>query len=142
MLRATTACTLSTAQLPKVLRHCGAFSILTSKCDSRHSRVHYIHISTSKRDPRPRCFQHFDFETRFAPQLRAIFDISSRQMASRPPLYRSLLFNSLQHWKNRGFCDFATFSRSLIFFVAILSSLTLSSVSFSDCSYHCCCICP
>ena len=39
VLRATTACTLSTSQLPKVVWHCGALYILTSKCASRHNGV-------------------------------------------------------------------------------------------------------
>ena len=39
VLRATTACTFSTSQLPKVARTCGVFNILTSKCASRHNGV-------------------------------------------------------------------------------------------------------
>ena len=48
VLRATTACTFSTSQLPKVLRTWRAFYILTSKCASRHNGVHFFIISTSK----------------------------------------------------------------------------------------------
>ena len=39
MLRATTACTFSTSQLPKVVRSWCALYILTSKCASRHNGV-------------------------------------------------------------------------------------------------------
>ena len=39
VLRATTACTFSTSQLPKVARTCGVFNILTLKCASRHNGV-------------------------------------------------------------------------------------------------------
>ena len=39
MLRATTACTFSTSELPKVVRTPGVFKILTSKCASRHNGV-------------------------------------------------------------------------------------------------------
>ena len=39
MLRATTACTFSTSQLPKVVRTWCALYILTSKCASRHNGV-------------------------------------------------------------------------------------------------------
>ena len=39
MLRATKACTFSTSQLPKVVRTPGVFTILTSKCASRHNGV-------------------------------------------------------------------------------------------------------
>ena len=39
MLRATTACTFSTSQLPKVVRQWCALYILTSACASRHNGV-------------------------------------------------------------------------------------------------------
>ena len=42
VLRATTACTFSTSQLPKVVRGCGVLSILTWKCASRHNGVHFF----------------------------------------------------------------------------------------------------
>ena len=73
VLRATTACTISTSQLPKVVRSWCALYILTSKCASRHNGVHYFHISTSKSGPELVCFVHFDFEMCFAPQRRALF---------------------------------------------------------------------
>ena len=71
--RATTACTFSTSQLPKVLRDPGAFNILTSKCASRHNGIHFFNISTSKSGPTMVCFVHFDLEMRFAPQRCALF---------------------------------------------------------------------
>ena len=42
VLRATTACTFSTSQLPKVVRHWGALYILTWKCVSRHNGVQFF----------------------------------------------------------------------------------------------------
>ena len=42
MLRATTACTCSTSQLPKVVRSSSVLSILTWKCASRHNGVHFF----------------------------------------------------------------------------------------------------
>ena len=42
MLRATTACTFSTSQLPKVVRRGGVLYILTSKCASRHNGVQFF----------------------------------------------------------------------------------------------------
>ena len=48
VLRATTACTFSTSQLPKVVRTWCALYILTSKCASRHNGVHFFDVSTSK----------------------------------------------------------------------------------------------
>ena len=73
VLRATTACTFSTSQLPKVLRPWCVLCILTSKCASRHNGVHLFDIATSKSGPILRCFVHFDFEMYFAPQRRALF---------------------------------------------------------------------
>ena len=73
VLRATTACTFSTSQLPKVVRHWSVLHILTSKCASRHNGVHFFDISTSKSGPRMVCFVHFDLEMCFAPQRRALF---------------------------------------------------------------------
>ena len=73
VLRATTACTFSTSQLPKVVRTWCVLYILIWKCASRHNGVHFFDISTSKSGPRMVCFVHFDFEMCFAPQRRALF---------------------------------------------------------------------
>ena len=91
MLRATTACTFSTSQLPKVVREWCVLYILTWKCASRHNGVHFFDISTSKSGPTLRCFVHFDLEMCFAPQRRALF--------------RHLNF---QKWSENGvFCTFS-----------------------------------
>ena len=73
VLRATTACTFSTSQLPKVVREWCVLYILTWKCASRHNGVHFFDIATSKSGPRMVCFVHFDLEMCFAPQRRALF---------------------------------------------------------------------
>ena len=73
VLRATTAYTFSTSQLPKVLRAPGVLYILTSKCASRHNGVHFFDIWTSKSAPKPSVFYTFDFEMCFAPQWCALF---------------------------------------------------------------------
>ena len=73
VLRATTACTFSTSQLPKVVRTWCALYILTWKCASRHNGVHFFDIATSKSGPTMVCFVHFDFEMCFVPQRRALF---------------------------------------------------------------------
>ena len=117
VLRATTACTFSTSQLPKVVRPCGVLyiftwkcasrhngvhffdistskvvrdrqflTLLTWKCASRHNGVHFFDISTSKSGPDLVCFVHFDLEMCFAPQRRALFHLSSGQLAPHPPL--------------------------------------------------------
>ena len=61
----------STSERPKVVRTPGGFNILTLKCISRHSGVHFFDIATSKSGPELVCFVHFDFEMCFA-HLRAI----------------------------------------------------------------------
>ena len=86
VLRATTACTFSTSQLPKVVRSWGVLYILTWKCASRHNGVHFFDIATSKSGPELRCFVHFDLEMCFAPQRRAIFHRSCGQLGPHPPL--------------------------------------------------------
>ena len=86
VLRATTACTFSTSEPPKVVRTPGVFNILTSKCASRHNGVHFFDISTAKSGPHLVCFGHFDLQMCFAPQRRAIFHLSSGQLALHPPL--------------------------------------------------------
>ena len=86
VLRATTACTFSTSQLPKVVRDRQFLTLLTWKCASRHNGVHFFDISTSKSGPDLRSFVPFDLEMCFAPQRRAIFHRSCGQLAPHPPL--------------------------------------------------------
>ena len=81
VLRATTPCTFSTSQLQKVLRTCQFLTLLTSKCASRHNRVHVFIISTSKCVPSMVCFVHVHFKMCFAPQRRALFIISTSKSA-------------------------------------------------------------
>ena len=73
VLRATTACTFSTSQLPNVVRECCVLCILTWKRASRHNCVHFFDISTAKSGSHLVCFVHFDLEMCFAPQRRALF---------------------------------------------------------------------
>ena len=73
MLRATTPCTFSTSQLPKVFRDPQFLTLFTSKSASRHNAVHFFDISTSKSVPRPSVFNTFYFQMCFAPQRRALF---------------------------------------------------------------------
>ena len=60
MLRATTACTFSTSQLPKVVREWCVLYILTWKCASRHNGVHFF-ISHLARCLRTRRFSEPTF---------------------------------------------------------------------------------
>ena len=128
MLRATTACTFSTSQLPKVVRTWCVLYMLTSKCASRHNGVHFFDISTAKSGPDLVCFVHFDFEMCFAPQRHAIVHLSSAALAS-------LLFNppdsgATKPPKDTVFRDFPTFSRTCIFFLLTLSLLIFSLLIF------------
>ena len=52
VFRATTACTFSTSQPPKVVRTWCVLYLLTSKCASRHNGVHFFDISTFKSVPK------------------------------------------------------------------------------------------
>ena len=92
--RATTACTFSASQLPKVVRTWGVFSFFTCKCASRHNGVQFF-ISHLARWLRTRRFSELTF---------------------RPS-------GATYHWKNTAFRNFPTFSRICIFFLLTLSLL-------------------
>ena len=96
VLHATTACTFSTSQRPKVVRTPSVFNILTWKCASRHNGVRFFDIATSKNTPKLRCFVHFDFEMCFAPQRRAIlasllFDPPEPQIIGKTQCFATFL---------------------------------------------------
>ena len=59
VLRTTTAYTFWTSQLPKVLWKWCVLYILTWTCASRHNRVHFLNISTSKSALNMKCFETF-----------------------------------------------------------------------------------
>ena len=88
MLRATTACTFSTSQLPKVVRTRCVLHILTWKRASRHNGVQFF-IAPVASGLRTRRFS----EPTFRPS------------------------GATNHWKNTVFRDFPTFSRICIFFL-------------------------
>ena len=75
MLGATAAChfldNCSTSAL-QVARDPHVPNILSCKCPSRYSGVQFYQIQTSKSGPELRCFVHFDLQTCFSPQRRAI----------------------------------------------------------------------
>ena len=87
VLRATTACTFSTPERPKVVRTPDFFTLLTWKCASRHNGVHFSDISTSKSGLSMVCFVHFDLEMCFAPQRRALFRHLNFQKWSEPVIF-------------------------------------------------------
>ena len=91
VLGATTACTFSTSEPPKVVRAWCVLYILPSKCAWRHNGVHFFDIATSKSGPKLRCFVHFDFEMCFAPQRRALFRHRNFQKWSEPLVFWTFL---------------------------------------------------
>ena len=159
VLRATTLCTFSTSQLPKVVMSWCVLYILTSTCASRHNRVHF--------------FVHFDFES-FAPQRRALFRHRNFQKwsdaevfctfwlgnvlrattacnfssliwpdGSAPAALANLLFDPPETQiigKTQCFATFLPFLRICIFFLLTLSRLWSSlfySSLLSDSSHLC-----
>ena len=102
VLRATTACTFSTSQLPKVVRTWCALHILTCKCASCHNGVHFFDISTAKSGPRMVCFVHFDLQMCFAPNGVQFFisHLASwlRTCRFSEPTFRPS--GAPNHWKN------------------------------------------
>ena len=95
VLRATTACTFSTSQLPKVVREWCVLYILTWKCASRHNGVHFFDIATSKSGPRMVCFVHFYLEMCFAPQRRALFRHRNFQKWSENGVFCTFLLGNV-----------------------------------------------
>ena len=77
----------TTSECPKVVRTWCVLYILTSKCASRHKRVHFFDIATSKSGPELVCFVHFDFEMCFAPQRCALFRHLNFQKRSGADLF-------------------------------------------------------
>ena len=163
VLRATTACTFSTSQLPKVVRHLVCFVhfdfqmcfapqrralfrhlnfqkwsewcvlyILTSKCASRHNGVHFFDISTSKSGP-SWCVLYI-LTWKCASRHNGVhFFISHLASWLRTRRFSEPTFRpsgAPNHWKNTVFRDFPTFSRICIFFLLILSLLTLLTSAF------------
>ena len=125
-LRATTACTFSISQLPKVVRNWFVLYILTSTCASRQNGVHFFDISTSKSAPRRRCVLYI-LTSKCASRHNGVqFFIShlARWLRTRrfsEPTFRPS--GATNHWKNTVFRDFPTFSRICIFCLLTLSLL-------------------
>ena len=132
MLRATTACTFSTSQLPKVVRAWCVLYILTSKCASRHNGVHFFDISTSKSGPSMVCFVHFVRAT-----TACNFSSLIWPAGSAPAALASLLFDPPEPQiigKTQCFATFSVSPRSYLFAHLHL----LSSDLFSSGSSHLC----
>ena len=152
VLRATTAYTLWISQLQKCSTTLTCFVTFwhrnVLRASSRHNGVHFFDMSTSKSGPMLVRFVHFDFKMRFAPQRRAIFNLSSGQMAPHPPLQRAYFSTLLSHKP----LEKHSVSRLSYLFahLHLLSSDSFSSLIFSllitllfsDSSHLCFSICP
>ena len=125
VLRATTACTFSTSELPKVVRTWYVLYILTSKCASRHNGVHFFDISTAKSSPHLVCFVHLTCKC--ASRHNGVqFFISHLASWLRTRRFSEPTFRpsgAPNHWKNTVFRVFPTFPRICIFFLLTLSLL-------------------
>ena len=137
VFRATTACTFSTSQLPKVVRTWGVFSFFTCKCASRHNGMHFFDISTSKSGPDLVCFVHFDFEMCFAPLASWL-----RTRRFGEPTFRPS--GASNQWKKTqcfatSFLPFRAPASSFFwdFLFLIFFLLLFSSLLFSDSSHLC-----
>ena len=144
VLRATTACIFSTSQLPKIVRTWSVFCFFTYKCASRQNGVHFFDISTSKNRPNVVCFAHFDLETCFAPQRRALFRhlnfqtwserevfLASYLQTCFAPQWRALFRHlNFQKWSERGV--FCTFCLGIV--LRATTACTFSSLIWPACS--------
>ena len=132
MLRATTACTFSTSQLPKVVRTPGALYILTCKCASRHNGVHFSTAQLPKvvRTPGVLYILTWKCASRHNGVQFFISHLASwlRTRRFSEPTFRPS--GAPNHWKNTVFRDFPTFSRICIFFLLTLSLLIFSLLIF------------
>ena len=110
VLRATTACTFSTSQLPKVVRRWCLLYILTWKCASRHNSVHFFIFYLASW----LCTRRFS-EVTFRPS------------------------GAPNHCKNTVNRDLPTFSRTCIFFLLTfsISYLLTSWLLLADSSHLC-----
>ena len=72
VLRATTACTFSTSQLPKWSEPGVFLHFDFEMCFAPQRRALFLHLNFQKWSE-PGVFLHFDFEMCFAPQRRALF---------------------------------------------------------------------
>ena len=121
-------CALSRTQLPKGLQRWGA---LTFWLRDVLRATGATAASTFWADQLPKvlrtwgCFSHFDFEMRFPPQPRAVFS-SRRWLCTRrfsEPTFQAS--GAPKHWKDTVLRGFSTFSRTFIFLLLTVFSLTL-----------------
>ena len=133
VLRATTACTFSTSQLPNLVRSCCVLYSLKSKCASRHNGVHFFHIATSKSGPNMWCFEKNWLGNVLRATTACNFLISHLARWLRTRCFSEPTFRpsgAPNHWKNM---EKHSFSRLAYLFahLHLLSSDSFSSLIFS-----------
>ena len=104
--RATDAYKFLTSELVRVDQDPHAFNILSCTCVSRHSRVQFFDIRTSKSNPIGSCFYHFVLQMCFPPQLRVIFRHLNFQKWSKPGVFCT--FRLETRLRAAGACNFST----------------------------------
>ena len=148
-LPGTTACNVWTcqSQLPKVLQRRCALPILTSKCASRHNSRHFFeYFKFQKCSATDTKFNVIYFQTRFAPQRRALFRHPAtvfRTWGTFPFFDFQICFarhlpRRQNVGKNAVFRNFSTFQAPAPFLLLTWFSFFLS-IPFSSDSSHLSC---
>ena len=131
VLRATTACTFSTSQLPKVVRTWCFVHFHLEMCFAPQRRALFRHLNFQKWSE-PGVFCTFWLRNVLRATTACTFSSLIWPDASAPAALASLLFDPpepqiIGNTVNR---DFPTFSRTCIFFLLIFSLLTLLTSAF------------
>ena len=116
VLRATTACTFSTSQLPKVVRTPSVFNILTSKCASRHNGVHFFRQRNFQKWSETQVFCTFWLANVLRATTACNFSSLIWPAGSAPAALASLLFDPPEPQiigKTQCFATFLPFRASL-----------------------------
>ena len=119
VLQATTACTFSTSELPKVVRTWCVLYILTWKCASRHNGVHFFDISTAKSGPHLECASRHNGVQFFISHLASWL----RTHRFSEPTFR--FSGAPNHWKKHSVSRLSY----LFSHLHLLSSYSFSSIS-------------
>ena len=135
-LRATTACTFSTSQLPKAVRHWGVLYIFTSKRASRHNGVHFFRHLNFQKWSDAAVFCTFWLRNGLRATTACNFSSLIWPAGSAPAALASLLFDPPEPQITRKTQCFATFlpfrpSPSSFFWLFLFSDLLSSTLLFS-----------
>ena len=132
MLRATTACTFSTSQLPKVVRHWCFVRFDLEMCFAPQQRALFRHLDFQKwsRACGALCILSWTCASRHNGVQFFISHLASWLRTRRfgEPTVRPS--GATNHWKNAVFRDFPTFSRICIFCLLTLTLLIFSLLIF------------